>query len=781
MSGPLLRKLRRDVVRQRWQFLALALVVAIGVSVYVAASDAFANLQESFDRAYAEQRLPDAILSGASTVSLRDEAERLPGDPIVEVRQQGELGIRIDDTTFLGRVVGVPAGAQPQVSTLALQSGDLPLPEEVAVEQHVADHYSLEPGDVIELLGPTGWQRVRVSGSALSTEYFWPARSRQEVLTTPEHFGVAFMPASDLAAVVADPVDQLLIYARDRGAAGELVDGARTLAQSAGAAFADRDGQPSYRTLQDDVESIGTFARLLPWVFLTAAMLATFVLLSRLVSAQRAVIGTLVANGLSAGALRRHYLGYGLVAGAGGAVPGVALGLLLGMWFTSLYTEAIGLPLSVTALHAENLLIAAAAGVTAAALAAVVPAWAAGRTSPAEAMRIAPAVGRGGTSLAERVLPPLRRLPARWRMTLRGITRNRRRTALTIAGVAVAVSLVMVFAGLRDTVATLIDRQFGSIQLEDAQVLTAPGTTAAVLAEVRDDPDIDGAEAFARHEVTLDVGGRSTDTLLLALDSQTAMHRFVSDGQERPLPDDGILLGEGARTTLGATAGDTVTLTVTPSGERIRERVAGFVDEPLGAVAYISIDRLAAASSGLAEPSGILLTLGSGADADAVGNRISARPGVIAYLATAAVEGAMAEAFSLYDVIVGVMLLFAAAMAAALLYNALWANVAERLVELGTLRAAGMGPRLLARLVATENVSLAVLGLPIGLVGGALLADWLMSTYETQGYRLSLEMQPVTPLRVAIGVLVAAVLAQLPSLRTINRMDIAKVVRERSL
>jgi hypothetical protein len=143
----------------------------------------------------------------------------------------------------------------------------------------------------------------------------------------------------------------------------------------------------------------------------------------------------------------------------------------------------------------------------------------------------------------------------------------------------------------------------------------------------------------------------------------------------------------------------------------------------------------------------------------------------------------MTEAFALYDVLVGVILLFAAIMAAALLYNAMWVNVAERSVELRTLRAAGMSPGLLGRLVAArggswrlvaaENLTLAILGLPLGLGIGALLANWLMSTYEFEGYRLSLVMQPTTPLLVSAGVLVAALLAQIPALRTIRLTDAA--------
>lgn len=93
----------------------------------------------------------------------------------------------------------------------------------------------------------------------------------------------------------------------------------------------------------------------------------------------------------------------------------------------------------------------------------------------------------------------------------------------------------------------------------------------------------------------------------------------------------------------------------------------------------------------------------------------------------------------------------------------------------------GMEARLLSRLVAGENMLLVLLGLPVGLLAGTWLADWFMSTYETQGYVWHLDMQSTTPLIVAVSVLIAALLAQIPAFRVIGRMDIAMVVRERSL
>ncbi|WNG94489.1 FtsX-like permease family protein [Mycobacterium sp. ITM-2016-00318] len=776
MSRILLRKVRRDLWRRRWQFLAAVVVLAIGVGVFVAATDAYANLKQSFDRTYAVQLLPDAVLSGPGTFGLHEAARALPGNPIVELRQQADVPIRINGRTLFGRAVSVPTETQPAVSKLALQSGDLPGRGSVLVEEHLSEYYGLRPGSKVELLGPSGWRRVVVSGSALSPEYLWPARSRAETLTTPEYFGVVFVPASDMAQVAAEPTDQLLVYARDRNQAQALLTAATELARSYGTVIMSRDELPSYTFLNEGVESVRTFARMLPWVFLVAAVVGTYVLLSRLVSAQRAVIGTLSANGLSGRTIIRHYLSYGMAVGFAGATAGLIGGYALGGWYTTQYTQALGLPLRVTSLHPSSLIIGAMVGVASAALAAWAPARAASGISPAQAMRISPPGVRGFVSVAERLLPPLRRMPTRWRMTLRGITRNRRRTILTVAGVASSVCLVMVFAGMRDTVNSVIDRQYGEIERQDAQVLTAAGAADSVARTLRSDPQVAAAELFTRLDVTVQSGRNRYDTLLIGLPRTTQMHRFISARSSRSLPRDGVLLGEGLRTILGVAVGDRISITDVRKGIRLQQPVAGFVDEPMSPVIYIAAEQLSALP-----PSGVMLRMVPGVDQDAKRQAVTVLPGVTSYLSTDSMSAAVRKAFKLYNVLVALTLVSAAVMAAALLYNAMSANVSERTGELATLHAVGMGARMLGRLVALENMMLAVIGLPIGLIAGMLLAEWFLSTYITQGYQWHLAMHFSTPLFVVVGILIAALLTQIPTFRVLGRMDVATVVRERSL
>lgn len=770
------RKRWRDLRRQKAQFAAVALTIGLGLAGFVAARDAYLDLRGSVDRVYSQLRFADLTVTGGDTAAIADGAARLPGRPLVQRRVQADAPLAIGSAKLLARVVSLP-GTQPPVDRLDISAGALS-PDGIAVEHHLAQHFGLSPGDSVRLATSSGWRTYRVSAVVVSPEYLWPARSRQEIVTDPGQWGVLFAPEPVVRTVAgAAAVPQVVAYARDRDRAPALVREGRALAGRAGASeVVTRDTHASARALADDINAMADYAVLFPLLFLTGAALAAYILLSRLVTAQRVVIGTLRASGLSPGALRRHYLGIGLAVGAVGSGLGVALGTPMGMYFAGAYADAIGLPFHVTTLHPATLVFAVLAGLLAAAVAAWIPARAAARLSPGEAMRPTPALGRGRRSLLERLLP--RRTPTRWAMVLRGPGRNRRRSAFTLAGVVLALSLLIVPVGLWDTLRVMLPHQFTAVQREDLQLYANPGRLPQLLATARTDRDVAAAEPFARQDVTITAAGRSHATLLYSYAPDTTMHGFP-DG----LPGTGILLPATLRDTMRLHTGDTVTVALATGGTR-RVTVAGFIDEPMGALAYTSLRQLAAWTGGRtpeAAATAVAVRLNAGADRSAVVARYTGLPTVAAILDVRALQRSLTDAFSLYNTLVIVMGLIGAAMAAALLYTTASANITERYVELGSLRAAGMGAGMLARLTAVENLLLTLAALVPGLLAGWLLARAFMAAYTNDQMRLSLQLRPGTLPMVAALVLVTTGLAQLPALRGIRRTDIARVVRERSI
>jgi putative ABC transport system permease protein len=204
------------------------------------------------------------------------------------------------------------------------------------------------------------------------------------------------------------------------------------------------------------------------------------------------------------------------------------------------------------------------------------------------------------------------------------------------------------------------------------------------------------------------------------------------------------------------------------------------LNEPIGTFAYLPVDRLAA-EPGLVEPAGsALVSFRSGVDGDAMRSRLTALDEVAAVEVNENFLQSFESYMAFFYAMIGFMIVFGAAMALALIYASISVNIAERAVEVATLRAEGVRQRVLSRLITAENLLVTMLGIPPGIALGLQLCKPLLRAYINDLWRFDLVLEPVTPFLVAGAILLTAVLSQWPGLRAVNRLDIATVVRLRS-
>lgn len=777
MSAPTLRtKLRRDLVAKRPQFIAIAVSFLLGIALFVMSYDAFQNLVASYNEMYRRTHFADLTVTGGDLAALADHARAMGA--IVAERDVADVPMRIGDHALLGRLVGVPSGRQPAVNGVLVTSGSLPASDSALVEQHAASNFGLSRGDRIEAQGSSGWDVVTVSGVAASPEYLWPARSRQDILTSPDDFAVMFAPEALIARIgAARTQHQLLVYVPDRSSVDAVVSALEAETQkSAATDLVPRAEQPSNAALQEDVQGFDELSFLFPVLFLAAAAMAAWVLLTRLVRSQRAQIGTLRAFGAARRTILVHYLGFGLVAGVVGAAPGAIVGEALARLVTRAYTDAISVPIVVAPLRPATALIGVAFGVLVGAIGAVGPSFAASRVAPAEAMRGLVPSSAGGRSLLEHIAP-VRRLSVAARMALRGIGRNRRRSLYTVLGVVLALVLILVSWGMLDTTQVLLARQFDRVQRQDAQVYpTGPVDTSMVarLAAVR---GVAAAEPVAELPATVMAGDLSYATRLRAMAPETTMHGFLSPGGDpRSLPTQGILLGVALQQKLDVSIGDEVSVTIPTAAVHLGQRVAGFVAEPLGTFAYVSSPSLGA----LLQPNVVFLRFAPEADPSVMRQRISSLPEVAAYTDARSLERAADSFMGLFYAFVGLMLLFGGILAFVLVFNAMSVNVAERATEIASLRAEGVSRHRIGRLIGTENLLTVAIGIAPGLVVGYLVARTFMASFSSDLFSFDLAIRPSTYVWCTIAMLAVGLVSLWPALRSVGRIDIATVLRERS-
>ena len=160
--------------------------------------------------------------------------------------------------------------------------------------------------------------------------------------------------------------------------------------------------------------------------------------------------------------------------------------------------------------------------------------------------------------------------------------------------------------------------------------------------------------------------------------------------------------------------------------------------------------------------------------------RLSALPGVVAFGDSNALLDTVNEYLGLFYAFVGIMLIFGAAMAFALLYNSIQANLAERAVEVATLRAAGIRFRSLSRMITAENFLVTAIGIVPGLIVGVEVSRLFLASFNSDSFSFDLQIRATTLVFSALAILAVSLLSERPGLRAVKRLDIAEVVRERA-
>jgi putative ABC transport system permease protein len=153
---------------------------------------------------------------------------------------------------------------------------------------------------------------------------------------------------------------------------------------------------------------------------------------------------------------------------------------------------------------------------------------------------------------------------------------------------------------------------------------------------------------------------------------------------------------------------------------------------------------------------------------------------VLAVSDAKAIAHLLDQYMGLFYAFVGIMLVLGGVMALALLFVTISANTTERSTELAAIRAAGMSTGRLGRLITGENLLLTGLAIIPGLVLGYLVAAAFMASFSNDLFTFQLEVRPTTFVGVAAAILLATLASQVPALRAVERLDLARAVRERA-
>jgi putative ABC transport system permease protein len=785
----ILLKTIRDLRASLAQSLALVVIVMLGVASYAASVAAYRDLGTSYQQTYDQLKLADVTFSVQSAPeSVANDILKLDGVQAVSARLVIDTGMEWTQADgqingpIRARLIGIPIGQHPAVDDVLVLKGNYPetnLGFSALLESHFANYSHLGFGDSIALIINGKATDFMIIGVAASPEYLIVSPSKQEILPSVSSFAVLFVPQPVIQNELGldGMVNNFAVLIQPGLNRTAIVNAIQAILAPYGLTDTTlQEDQPSNAALSADLGGFREIAYLMPLVFLLVASVSVYMMLGRLVRSQTQEIGLMKAIGYRNNSVLLHYLLFALLIGVFGALLGAILGLPLGSAITRSYATELGIPIVASKFYPDLILEGVLLSLIATIMAAIGPARRALRQSPAQAMRLDPALAqvKGRISFFEHIF----KVPLWIRLPLRNVLRVPRRSVTTALGIIFAYVLFLMVWGMTDSINYFFRNNYTVVEKWNVMALFDKPQTQSTTSKIQNWQGVKKVEPIAQFPATVVDIGQSENILLTALDPSQTMHGFqlpAGNASNETLDQGKLILTTGLINKLGLHQGDQVTLE-TPFGQQ--DLILGPPsDEMINSVGYLSLTTLQK-WVGSTQPifNGIYLTIDN-SQAQQIKKDLFQLPGVYSVQLKADLVADIQSYLILFYAMMGIMLIFSLLMAFALLFNAMTVSVLERKREFATMRTLGTGKQRIVLLLFIENLVLWIFTLIPGLVLGYLTARAIGNSFNTDLFTFNIVIAPVSYGIAAAGILMTMLFATLPAIRRVNQLDLAEATK----
>lgn len=576
------------------------------------------------------------------------------------------------------------------------------------------------------------------------------------------------------------------LIGKQRSVREQIENAEKQLAEAAELKFyeSDRFSSTDYSSFKGDAEKIDAIAKVFPAFFILIAALVTLTTMTRMIDEQRTQIGTYKALGYPVSKIVMKYLIYAFLASAAGSCLGTAVGLqVFPKVIYDSYKIMYNIPEITTPFRLSYMLLCLAASVLCTGAAVIYASLKTLRSQPSELMRPKPPAS-GRRVILERVGFIWNRLSFLMKVTVRNLLRYKKRFFMTIAGIAGCTALIITGFGLKHSIKTIADKQFGEVFHYSATVVIGAETKGASHEALNTLLRMDGIES-AELFLSVNSEGKANGTVqtvnLVVPENPVGFADYVMfdkiDGSGKAeMQDDSVLITEKLSMMLDLKVGDTIT--VHPNGKAEANLKVGAIVKNY-AMHYVYITPELYRNSFGEEPVSRMAFINCREDINEQEFKerlISDKQFLgISYKGDSS-KGFLNSIDSL-DTIVLVLIICAGLLAVIVLYNLANINITERVREIATIKVLGFYDAETSAYIYRENVISCLLGIFVGLFLGKLLHYFVVITSEVDIVLFNRELVWWAFLIGALLTLVFAVLVNIVLHFKLKRVDMVESLK----
>lgn len=504
----------------------------------------------------------------------------------------------------------------------------------------------------------------------------------------------------------------------------------------------DRSTLPEHDGYGENADRMRAIGRVFPVIFFLVAALISLTSMTRMVEEQRIQIGTMKALGYSRFAIVSKYLGYALLATAGGSVIGVLIGEKV-LPYIIIYAYGImyqHIPEILVPYDWSYAVQASLAAVACTMLATLFSCFRELGEQPASLMR-PPAPRIGKRVFLEYIRFIWKRLSFTWKSTVRNLMRYKKRFFMTLFGIGGCMALMLVGYGIKDSVFEIAGLQYDEIQVYDGSIILKEDPLEEEQESLHEylegHKDIDRFMDCYMKNITLKNESHEHGAYVTVLGDPAKSDEYVHFRDRRSkevyhLSDEGAIISEKTAKLLDAKEGDSIVVRDEETGDK-KVRIEHICENYMGHYMYLTPGYYEKVFGAQPEYNNILFAAKesySKAELEKAGEKILARKEVLSVNYMHEIEKQLDDMLKSLNLVIIVLIISAGMLAFVVLYNLNNINITERQRELATLKVLGFYDLEVGEYVYRENILLTFIGAVVGVGLGKVLHLFIIETVE---------------------------------------------------
>lgn len=492
----------------------------------------------------------------------------------------------------------------------------------------------------------------------------------------------------------------------------------------------DRNDNSGYQNYKDDALKVEAIAEILPLFFVIVGILMCLNTLTRLIEEERTEIGILQSNGFSKTSIILSYLYYVFSSTIIGLIVGLTVGYtIISKIIYNVFVVNYYLPPYISVVDSKTLILIIMITLIIMMLATIITCNKELREYPAQLLR--PKAPKDGKKIfLERFTKTWERLSFIRKVTFRNLFRYKKRIIMTVLGVAGCCALLLTGFGLNDSINVISKAQYNDIIKYDQMIILKN--------EVKEIPEdislliqnnnVNNYLLVNQNSYTYNYSDREESaSLIVAMDSNNFKEfvnlESIEDKNHVKLKDDGAVITSQMAEQLGVTVKDNLTIEDS-NNNKYKIVVSDIVNNYISHYIYMSPSYYQKVFNQDLKYNTLLIN-------GKINEKIDFNNyNIYGINNTSDIIESFDDFTKSINNLIGLIIVCAALLAFAVLYNLTIINVNERKREIASFKVLGFNDWELFVFIYRETFILTITGILLGLVLGVFLHHYVIKTAQ---------------------------------------------------